>query len=84
LVSFLIRHKDGGGEKYNFPLHRPPFRSAFFMADGGFGGLRKGLKGGLLSPPVFKEGLGVVFPLLSKSDNNSAKSANGGFNHYSK
>jgi len=27
---------------------------------GGFGGLRRG-RGGLLSPPVFKEGLGVVF-----------------------
>jgi len=45
--------------------------SAVFMADGGFGGLRRGLKGGLFSPPVFKEGLGVVFPLLSKSDDNS-------------
>jgi hypothetical protein len=53
LISNLIRHKDGGGEKYN-------------------------------SPPVFKEGLGVVFPLLSKSDDNSVKSANGGFNHYSR
>jgi len=37
LVSPLIRHKDGGGEKY-------------------------------ISPPVFKEGIGVVFSLLSKSD----------------
>jgi hypothetical protein len=47
-----------------------------------------GVRGGLLSPPVFKEGLGVVFPLLSKSDDYRSipqiKSASGGFNHYSK
>jgi hypothetical protein len=29
------------------------------------------------------EGLGVVYHLLSKSDDNNVKSANGGFNHYS-